>query len=222
MFAARRGQVVSRSSGPEARPTHSRVDRWWWYVSGERYRVLWIGQVAVVTLPAEIDVTNAEAIREELLAVLNQGAVLLVADMSRTAFCDSSGVSALVRVFRHYAGCPAGALDNRGRPAGGRISQRRRVAGRPERPGGPGLAGRCHGQGRYRRRRLGPAFLERRRRLRRLAGHAGHHRAGYIPEFYIAVLRGGPQDRERAGLIAILPGHNYPERLINDRSRSQG
>ena len=111
-------------------------------MSGERYPVLWIGQVAVVTLPAEIDVTNADAIREELLAVLNQGAVLLVADMSKTDFCDSSGVSALVRVFRHaatsgtcdaargqYAGRPAGALDNRGRPAGGRISQRRRVAG---------------------------------------------------------------------------------------------
>jgi anti-sigma B factor antagonist len=72
-------------------------------VSGERYPVLWIGQVAVVTLPAEIDVTNADAIREELLAVLNQGAVLLVADMSKTDFCDSSGVSALVRVFRHAA-----------------------------------------------------------------------------------------------------------------------
>jgi anti-sigma B factor antagonist len=70
-------------------------------VSGERYPVLWIGQVSVVTLPAEIDVTNADATREELLAVLNQGAAMLVADMSKTVFCDSSGVSALVRVFRH-------------------------------------------------------------------------------------------------------------------------
>ena len=72
-------------------------------MSGERYPVLWIGQVGVVTLPAEIDVTNADAIREELLAVLNQGAVLLVADMSKTNFCDSSGVSALVSVFRRAA-----------------------------------------------------------------------------------------------------------------------
>ena len=79
------------------------MDRWWWYVSGERYPVLWIGQVSVVTLPAEIDVTNADATREELLAVLSQGATLLVADMSKTVFCDSSGVSALVRVFRHAA-----------------------------------------------------------------------------------------------------------------------
>ena len=65
--------------------------------------MLWIGQVAVVTLPAEIDVTNAEAVGEELLAVLNQSTALLVADMTSTNFCDSSGVSALVRVFRRAA-----------------------------------------------------------------------------------------------------------------------
>jgi anti-sigma B factor antagonist len=76
-------------------------------VSGERYPVLWIGQVSVVTLPAEIDVTNADATRDELLAVLSQGATLLVADMSKTVFCDSSGVSALVRVFRYAATCGA-------------------------------------------------------------------------------------------------------------------
>jgi anti-sigma B factor antagonist len=69
-------------------------------VSQERYPVLWIGQVAVVTLPAEIDVTNADTVQDELLAALNQGAVLLIADMSTTDFCDSSGVSAMVRVFR--------------------------------------------------------------------------------------------------------------------------
>jgi anti-sigma B factor antagonist len=69
-------------------------------VSGEHYPVLWIGQVAVVTLPAEIDVTNADTVQDELLAALDQSAVLLIADMSTTDFCDSSGVSAMVRVFR--------------------------------------------------------------------------------------------------------------------------
>jgi anti-sigma B factor antagonist len=78
-------------------------------VSQERYPVLWIGQVAVVGLPAEIDVTNADMVREDLLSVLNQGAALLIADMSKTNFCDSSGVSALVRTFR-YAGTNAIAL----------------------------------------------------------------------------------------------------------------
>ena len=72
-------------------------------MSQERYPVLWVGQVAVVTLPAEIDVTNAGTVREELLSVLNQGAALLVADLGKTSFCDSAGVSALVRTFRRAA-----------------------------------------------------------------------------------------------------------------------
>ena len=72
-------------------------------MSQERYPVLWIGQVAVVTLPAEIDVTNANMVREELASVLNQGAALLIADLSKTSFCDSAGVSALVRTFRRAA-----------------------------------------------------------------------------------------------------------------------
>jgi anti-sigma B factor antagonist len=69
-------------------------------VSQERYPVLRIGQVAVVTLPAEIDVTTADAVREELLAILDQGVTLLVADLSKTEFCDSAGVSALVQTYR--------------------------------------------------------------------------------------------------------------------------
>src|SRR5712691_10309647 len=101
MFAARRGQVVSRAPRVQRRGLLTfRADRWWWYVSRERYPVLWIGQVAVVTLPPEIDVTNADMVREDLLSVMNQGAVLLIADLSKTTFCDSAGVSALVRTFR--------------------------------------------------------------------------------------------------------------------------
>jgi anti-sigma B factor antagonist len=69
-------------------------------VSGEHYPVLWIGRTAVVSLPVEVDITNADRVREDLLSVLNQGAALLVADLSITTFCDSAGVSALVRSFR--------------------------------------------------------------------------------------------------------------------------
>ena len=66
----------------------------------ERFPVLWLGPAVVVTLPAEIDVTNADRIREYLLFVLNQGAAVLIADLSMTTFCDSAGVSALLRTFR--------------------------------------------------------------------------------------------------------------------------
>jgi anti-sigma B factor antagonist len=69
-------------------------------MSGEHYPVLWISRTAIVCLPAEIDITNADQVREDLLSVLNQGADLLIADLSKTIFCDSSGVSALARSFR--------------------------------------------------------------------------------------------------------------------------
>lgn len=69
-------------------------------MSSEHYPVLWVGRAAVVSLPAEIDITNADQVREDLLSVLNQGAAVLVADLSKTTFCDSAGVSALARGFR--------------------------------------------------------------------------------------------------------------------------
>jgi anti-sigma B factor antagonist len=69
-------------------------------VSQGHLPVLWIGQVAVVTLPAEIDVSNADPVREDLLCIVNQGAAALIADLSKTTFCDSAGVSTLVRTFR--------------------------------------------------------------------------------------------------------------------------
>jgi anti-sigma B factor antagonist len=69
-------------------------------VSQERHPVLWIGQTAVVMLPAEVDLVSADQVREDLLSVLNLGADLLIADLSQTTFCDSAGIGALVRTFR--------------------------------------------------------------------------------------------------------------------------
>jgi anti-sigma B factor antagonist len=69
-------------------------------VTQPQYPVLWIGQTAVVTLPTEVDITNADRVREDLLSVLNHGAAVLIADLSKTTFCDSAGVGALARTFR--------------------------------------------------------------------------------------------------------------------------
>jgi anti-sigma B factor antagonist len=66
-------------------------------VSGERQPV-WVGRVAIVALPAEIDLANAELVRQDLLSVVAQGATRVIADMTPTTFCDSAGVTALVRV----------------------------------------------------------------------------------------------------------------------------
>jgi len=68
-------------------------------VSGERQPV-WAGRVAIVTLPAEIDMSNAEQVRQGLLSAVAQGASRVIADMTATTFCDSAGVTVLVRVVR--------------------------------------------------------------------------------------------------------------------------
>lgn len=58
------------------------------------------GKLATVALPDEIDYNNAGNVRRDLLAALDQGAAVIVADMSATTFCDSAGVNALIQVFR--------------------------------------------------------------------------------------------------------------------------
>jgi anti-sigma B factor antagonist len=70
--------------------------------------VVWVGHVAVMTLPAEVDVSNAGQVLKDLLAVFAQGASLVVADMSATTFCDSAGVTALVRAVRKATASGAG------------------------------------------------------------------------------------------------------------------
>jgi anti-sigma B factor antagonist len=62
--------------------------------------VLWSNRTAIVRLPAEVDITNADDLRESLLSMLNQGAAALVVDMTLTTFCDSAGIAALSRAAR--------------------------------------------------------------------------------------------------------------------------
>ena len=50
----------------------------------------------VVVLPAEIDVTNSELVHDKLVAALTPGVGVVVADMTSTSFCDSSGVHAVI------------------------------------------------------------------------------------------------------------------------------
>jgi anti-sigma B factor antagonist len=62
--------------------------------------VVWVGRIAIMVLPGEVDLSNADQMRQDLLAVAAQGASLLIADMTATTFCDSAGVTALVRTAR--------------------------------------------------------------------------------------------------------------------------
>ena len=61
------------------------------------------GVPVVVALPAEIDVTNSGHVYEQLVAVLAPGVDTVVADMMSTAFCDSSGVHAIIHAYQSAA-----------------------------------------------------------------------------------------------------------------------
>jgi anti-sigma B factor antagonist len=61
----------------------------------------WLGSWAVVTLPPEIDVSNSQQISQELVSVADQGAVMLIADMTATTFCDTSGARELIAARKH-------------------------------------------------------------------------------------------------------------------------
>jgi anti-sigma B factor antagonist len=69
-------------------------------VPQEHFPVLWLDRVAVISLPVEIDITNAGLVRDDLLSVLNREPDMLIVDMGGTTFCDSVGVNALVRAHR--------------------------------------------------------------------------------------------------------------------------
>jgi anti-sigma B factor antagonist len=55
-----------------------------------------VNGAAVVTAPGEIDITNADELRVALLEASVRGDGIFVVDMSRTRFCDSAGLHALV------------------------------------------------------------------------------------------------------------------------------
>jgi anti-sigma B factor antagonist len=56
--------------------------------------------VPVVAAPGEIDITNAPELRSALLEAAAHGHGTVVADLSRTQFCDSSGLYALLAAHK--------------------------------------------------------------------------------------------------------------------------
>lgn len=65
-----------------------------------RFPVDLIGGVPVVGVPEEIDITNADGLRAALVQAAGNGHKRFVVDMTRTRFCDLSGVHALEAAHR--------------------------------------------------------------------------------------------------------------------------
>jgi anti-sigma B factor antagonist len=59
-----------------------------------------VNGVPVVRAPEEIDITNAPMLRSALLEAAAHGHGTLVADLSRTRFCDSSGLHTLLAAHK--------------------------------------------------------------------------------------------------------------------------
>jgi anti-sigma B factor antagonist len=63
------------------------------------FEVRSLGGLPVVTAPAEIDIRNASELRAALLSAATESPII-VADLSDTEFCDSSGLSVLVMAMK--------------------------------------------------------------------------------------------------------------------------
>lgn len=64
------------------------------------YPVGVVSGVPVVTTPEEVDITNAGELRIALLTAADHGPAPLVVDMTRTEFCDTAGIHALVAAHK--------------------------------------------------------------------------------------------------------------------------
>jgi phosphoserine phosphatase RsbU/P len=93
LLILRRAPGEPRDSGPDSSPaadTGAAPDR----------GVAWSGRHAVVTIPAEVDMTNATDVSDLLTAVAGESPEVITADMTATVFCDSAGVRALMRAHQ--------------------------------------------------------------------------------------------------------------------------
>lgn len=61
------------------------------------------GKAVIVALPAEIDLTNAEHVYDQLYAALISGAPVIIADLAATVFCDSAGMHRLITIQKRAA-----------------------------------------------------------------------------------------------------------------------
>ena len=61
-------------------------------------------RAVIVALPAEIDLSNAEQVYDQLAAALASGAAVVIADFTGTRFCDCACLNRLLRVHNQAGG----------------------------------------------------------------------------------------------------------------------
>jgi anti-sigma B factor antagonist len=74
-------------------------------VPDDGFSVEVVRSVPVVTAPEDIDFSNAAGLRAALLEAATSGQGTFVVDMSRTQFCDTAGLHALVGAHKRARAC---------------------------------------------------------------------------------------------------------------------
>ena len=69
-------------------------------VAEASYPARWAGRQVIVTLPEQIDVSNAGQVSKSLLGVINRGVIALIADLTATRSCDHAGADALALAYQ--------------------------------------------------------------------------------------------------------------------------
>jgi len=65
--------------------------------------VAWEGWRVVVAFPEHVDGSNAIQVREQLMAVFDRGAAVVIADLSATASCEHACVDVVARACQQAA-----------------------------------------------------------------------------------------------------------------------
>src|ERR1700745_777205 len=67
------------------------------------FPVKWTGRQAVVAFPGHVGISNVDQLRDRLLAVINRGAAVLIADITGTGSWGHAGGEAIARACQRAA-----------------------------------------------------------------------------------------------------------------------
>jgi len=59
----------------------------------------------IIKFPAEVDISNCEHVTNALRAAIQPGVPVVIADLSRTRFCDGAGIRCLLAAHDHAVAC---------------------------------------------------------------------------------------------------------------------
>jgi anti-anti-sigma regulatory factor len=57
----------------------------------------------IVSFPIEVDISNCDGLAADLIAAIQPGAAVVIADLSRTKFCDGAAIRCLLAAHDHAA-----------------------------------------------------------------------------------------------------------------------